>query len=111
LNAQELVKYLKALSDPTRLSVFDLLMEGVQCNCEISDRLGLSLSLISHHTRILRETGLIRRERDPDDARWIYYSVDEEALAAVNEAIGRFLNPERIQPRQPSCGPRQCPPS
>ena len=108
MNTQDLVQCLKALSDPTRLSVFDMLMEGVQCNCEISDRLGLSLSLISHHTRILRETGLVRSERDPDDARWIYYSVDEEALAALCEAIGHLLDPERIQPRQPSCGPKQC---
>ena len=111
MDAQTLVRCFKALSDPTRLSVFNLLMEGVQCNCEISDRLGLSLSLISHHTRILRESGLIRRERDPDDARWIYYSVDEASLATLNEAMGRFLDAERIQPRQPSCGPKQCPPS
>ena len=106
MNAQELVRYLKALSDPTRLSVFDMLMEGVQCNCEISDRLDLSLSLISHHTRVLREAGLVRSERDPDDARWIYYSVDRAALAALNEAIGHLLDPERIQPRMPACGPR-----
>ena len=107
MDEQGLVQCLRALSDPTRLSVFDMLMEGVQCNCEIADRLGLSLSLISHHTRVLREAGLVRSERDPDDARWIYYSVDREALAALKEAIGHLLDPDRIRPRQPVCRPRQ----
>jgi ArsR family transcriptional regulator len=104
----ELAQTLKALSDPTRLSVFDMLMEGVQCNCEIAERLGLSLSLISHHVRILREAGLVQSERDPDDARWIYYSIDRQALGELNQALGHLLNVDRIQPRQPSCGPKEC---
>jgi ArsR family transcriptional regulator len=108
VETQGLVRHLKALSDPTRLSVFDMLMEGVQCNCEISSRLGLSLSLISHHMRVLLESGLVNRERDPDDARWIYYSVDRAALDQLNEEIGRLLDPARIQPRLPSCGPGLC---
>ena len=108
MKEQTLAQALKALSDPTRLSVFDMLMEGVQCNCEIAERLGLSLSLISHHVRILREIGLVQSERDPDDARWVYYSIDREALAELNEAIGHLLDVNRIQPRVPSCGPRKC---
>ena len=108
MKEQTLAQTLKAFSDPTRLSVFDMLMEGVQCNCEIAERLGLSLSLISHHMRILREIGLVQGERDPDDARWIYYSIDREALAELNEAIGHLLDVNRIQPRVPSCGPKKC---
>ena len=108
MREQTLAQTLKALSHPTRLSVFDMLMEGVQCNCEIAKRLGLSLSLISHHVRILREIGLVQSERDPDDARWIYHSIDREALAELNEAIGHLLDVNHIQPRVPSCGPKKC---
>lgn len=103
-----LVPVLKALADPTRLRVFALLMEGVQCNCEISERLELSPSLISHHMRILEGASLVRSERDPEDARWIYYSVDEPALAGVAASLAAFLDVRRIRPRQPSCGPRAC---
>jgi ArsR family transcriptional regulator, arsenate/arsenite/antimonite-responsive transcriptional repressor len=98
----------KALSDPTRLRIFDLLMEGVQCNCEIAERLDLSLSLISHHLRILREVGLVNTERDANDARWIYYSVDREVLTTLVQQVAHFLDGERIQPRAPSCGPGYC---
>ena len=104
----DLATVLKALSHPKRLSILDMLMEGVHCNCEISERLQISLSLISHHMRILQDTGLVTGERDPDDARWIYYTVDRSALEAFRQAIEGFLDPARIQPRVPSCGPRGC---
>jgi len=100
-----LVRMVKALSDPTRLSIFDVLMEGTHCNCEIADRLGLSLSLISHHLHVLQQVGLIKGERSDEDARWIYYSVDKETLADLSGELGRVLDVNRIQPRQPSCGP------
>ena len=101
-------KTLKALSDPTRLSIFDILMEGVQCNCEISERLELSLSLVSHHLRTLRQVGLVQGERDSEDARWIYYSIDREALMQLGQAMNHLLDVKRIQPRAPSCGPKRC---
>jgi len=99
---------LKALADPSRLQIFNMLMEGVQCNCEIAERLGFSLSLISHHLRVLREVGLVNSERDPQDGRWIYYSVDRDRLTQLDAAMRHLLDVNRIQPRLPSCGPRRC---
>jgi ArsR family transcriptional regulator len=103
-----LVQMLKALADPSRLSIFNMLMEGVQCSCEISEQLGFSLSLISHHLRVLREVGLVNSERDAQDARWIYYSIDRGKLAQLDRAMRHLLDVNRIQPRVPSCGPRGC---
>ena len=99
---------LKALAEPSRLRIFNMLMEGVQCNCEIAERLGFSLSLISHHLRVLHEAGLVQSERDDQDARWIYHSVDREKLAQLGAAMRYLLDANRIQPRLPSCGPRDC---
>jgi ArsR family transcriptional regulator len=98
----------KALADPTRLSIFNMLMEGVQCNCEIAERLNLSLSLISHHLRVLREAGLVESIRDEQDGRWIYYSIERPKLAQLNAAMRYLLDEKRIQPRSPSCGPQNC---
>jgi ArsR family transcriptional regulator len=108
LGEAELAQMLKALAHPSRLSIFNVLMEGVQCNCEIAERLGFSLSLISHHLRVLHEVGLVRSERDAQDARWIYHSVDRERLAQLDRAMRYLLNVNRIQPRVPSCGPKSC---
>ncbi|HUY99815.1 MAG TPA: metalloregulator ArsR/SmtB family transcription factor [Thermomicrobiaceae bacterium] len=97
---------LRALGDPTRLRVFDLLMQGVQCNCELVGSLDLAPNLISHHLGVLRRAGLVTATRDPDDARWIYYAVDRAGLDRLNAVLGAFLDPARIRPRQPQCGPR-----
>jgi ArsR family transcriptional regulator len=99
---------LKALADPRRLSIFEMLMEGVQCNCEIAERLDLSLSLISYHLRILTEAGLVQGERDPHDARWLYYTINGQALVELKQEMAHLLDAKRIQPRQPSCGPNKC---
>lgn len=100
-----LAQQLKVLADPTRLLIFDLLMQGVQCNCELGESLEIAPNLISHHLRVLRRAHLIQAERDPVDARWVYYSVNRAALDELNAAFGAFFDPARIQPRQPSCGP------
>jgi ArsR family transcriptional regulator len=108
LPEEELAGMLKALADPSRLSIFNMLMEGVQCSCEISERLGFSLSLISHHLRVLKEVGLVNSERDAQDGRWIYYSIERDKLAQLDRAMRHLLDVNRVQPRLPSCGPKSC---
>ena len=105
----ELGTLLKALSDPSRLAIFDLLMQGVQCNCELGDQLKMPINLISHHLKVLRDADLINAERDETDARWIYYSVNRNAIVHLREQLDAFLDPKRIQARQPMCGPRVIP--
>ena len=105
-NLQVLADWLKVLSEPKRLLIFHLLMEGVQCNCELGDALDMAPNLISHHLRVLREAGLVDVERDPVDARWIYYSINQKALAELNQAFGVFFDPQRTKPRRLTCGPQ-----
>lgn len=105
-NLQVLAEWLKVLSEPNRLLIFHLLMEGVQCNCELGGALDMAPNLISHHLRVLREAGLVDVERDPNDARWIYYSINEKALKDLNQAFGAFFDPLRTKTRRLNCGPR-----
>lgn len=100
-----LSEQLKVLAEPNRLKILDLLMQGVQCNCELGDNLQMAPNLISHHLRALRRAGLVELERDKDDARWVYYSVNREAIAKLQAALDSFLELKRIQPRSPVCGP------
>ena len=105
-NMQRLAERLKVLAEPKRLLILNLLMEGVHCNCELGEFLDMTPSLISHHIRALRQAGLVEMERDVIDGRWIYYSVNEDALQELNDTFGAFFNPGRIQPRRPTCGPQ-----
>jgi ArsR family transcriptional regulator, arsenate/arsenite/antimonite-responsive transcriptional repressor len=101
LNGEELLNLLRALADPTRLSIFDLLMQGTYCNCEIVDKLGLPANLVSHHLRALREAGLIEASRHPGDARWILYSIDKAYLTSARAALAVLLDPQRVGSRDP----------
>ena len=105
-NLQALADHLKVLAEPKRLLILHLLMEGVQCNCELGDALQMAPNLISHHLSVLRQAGLVDIERDAVDARWIYYSLNQTALNELNEMFGVFFNPDRIKPRRPTCGPQ-----
>lgn len=106
VNLELLSERLKVLAEPKRLLIFNLLMDGVQCNCEIGDALQMPPNLISHHLSKLRAVGLVDVERDAVDSRWIYYSINRAALEELNAAFGAFFNPNRIQPRRPNCGPQ-----
>ena len=101
-----LAEKLKVLAEPNRLLIFNLLMEGVQCNCELGDHLQMAPNLISHHLSVLRQAKLVDMERDPHDARWVYYSINLIALNELNNAFGAFFDPERIKPRRLTCGPQ-----
>ncbi len=105
-NLQTLADRLKVIAEPKRLLILHLLMEGVQCNCELGEALDMPPNLISHHLRSLREAGLIIAERDLLDARWIYYSINRPALEDLNRVFGTFFDPARIKPRRPVCGPQ-----
>jgi ArsR family transcriptional regulator len=101
---EDLTQWLKALSEPRRLQLLDRIIRGYQCNCQLGDELGLSANLISHHLGVLRQAGLVDSERDPHDARWVYYSVNQAALQALNDAFGDFFDVHRIRPRRLTCG-------
>ena len=105
-STRDVSRWLRAISEPKRLRLLDLIIRGVQCNCELGAELGVAPNLISHHLSVLREIGLVNAERDPVDSRWIYYSVNREKLDALNAAWRAFFDPDRIQPRSLTCGPQ-----
>jgi len=105
--SQDLAALLKVLAEPNRLLIIDLLMKGVQCNCEIGRNLQMAANLVSHHLNVLRQAGWVNVERDPSDARWLYYSVNRDKLDELHSMIDTFFDPNRIQPRRPDCGPEE----
>ncbi len=94
------------MADPTRLRIFLHLMLGETCNCEMVQILDLSQNLISHHLLQLRRGGLILTHHDPHDWRWVYYSLNREALGRLHRELGMVFDPARIGNRVPQCGPK-----
>jgi ArsR family transcriptional regulator, arsenate/arsenite/antimonite-responsive transcriptional repressor len=63
---------LKALGDPTRLAMLDLLAQQLEplCVCDLTPQFPQNQPTISHHLRLLREAGLIDTEKR---GIWAYY--------------------------------------
>lgn len=82
LPAARLAELGKALSDPLRVALVDLLRRhgAPLCQCELVPLFGVPQSTLSHHARKLADAGLVTVERRH---KWAYYSVRPEALAEL----------------------------
>ncbi len=81
-----------ALSDPTRLQIVERLRGGEQCVCELMDVLDAAQSRLSFHLRVLKEAGLVLDRRD---GRWVYYTLNRDALEEARDHVERLLEPAR----------------
>ncbi len=75
----------KALGDPVRLRLLSLIASTTEaCVCDLTDAFDLTGPTISHHLRVLRETGLVDAERR---ATWVYYRIRPGALAQLSALL------------------------
>ena len=72
---QEIVKVFKALDDEKRLQILDMIRSGEKCACVILENMQISQSTLSHHMKILCESGIVQGRRE---GKWVYYSIDTE---------------------------------
>ena len=79
---------LGVLADETRLRILEYIAAGEQCVCHITEALNLSQPLASYHLAVLRDAGLVSDRRD---ARWVYYSLQEERLRQIGEHLHQLL--------------------
>jgi len=72
---REYAQYFRALSDPNRLMIVDMLSCGELCACVILAKFRITQPTLSHHMKILCESGLVRGRKK---GKWTYYSLDSE---------------------------------
>jgi ArsR family transcriptional regulator len=66
-------KILKAVADPHRLKIIDILSCGEECACNILEHFDFTQPTLSHHMKILSECGLVNSRKD---ANWMMYSLN-----------------------------------
>jgi ArsR family transcriptional regulator len=77
--AQRMAAIAKALGDPVRLQLVDVLRKhaGKVCVCELVPLFDLTQPTVSHHLKVLRDAGVVGSERP---GLWAYYYVLPDAL-------------------------------
>ncbi|PIZ65456.1 transcriptional regulator [Candidatus Roizmanbacteria bacterium CG_4_10_14_0_2_um_filter_36_9] len=80
-NISAFASILKIVSEESRLKLLCILREGEHCVCEIMEHVDLSQSLISHHLKDLKETGVVTNEKR---GLRVYYSLTPKGIAITN---------------------------
>ena len=77
----------RALADPARVKIVNLLARADQpvCACEFEPALELSQPTVSHHLRVLREAGLVESSRR---GTWAFYRLVPEAIEQLRGTLG-----------------------
>jgi ArsR family transcriptional regulator len=77
--AEQLARVAKALGDPVRLQLVDVLRKhaGKVCVCELVPLFDLAQPTVSHHLKVLRQAGIVGSERE---GLWAYYYVVPDSL-------------------------------
>ena len=86
--AEQVAPLLKALAEPVRLRLMSLIAShsgGEACVCDLAGAFDLSQPTISHHLKVLHDSGLLGREKR---GVWVYYRARTEALASLGMLIG-----------------------
>ncbi len=86
--AERVAPLLKALADPVRLRLMSLVASwpgGEACVCDLNEAFDLSQPTISPHLWVLREAGLVDRDKR---GVGVYYRVRPQALASLGALIG-----------------------
>jgi len=81
--AAQVAPLLKAIADPARLRLLSLVLSHAgreACVCDLLPYFDLSQPTISHHLKVLHETGLLDREKR---GTWVFYKARPEAMAAL----------------------------
>ncbi len=92
--AARVAPLLKALAEPARLRLLSIVLShegGEACVCDLTPYFDLSQPTISHHLKVLHETGLLDREKR---GTWVFYKARPEAMEAMVNLFSAAGAPE-----------------
>ena len=76
----ELAEFFSVIGDSTRIKILYLLFEGEMCVCDISEKLSMSMSAISHQLRVLKNSRLVKYRKE---GKSVLYSLDDDHVKTI----------------------------
>ena len=91
---QKNAKVFKALCDPNRLAILELLRSGEKCACVLLEQLELKQSGLSYHMKILCESGIVASRQE---GKWTHYRLSGEGRDRAVELLKQLTTPNAEQ--------------
>jgi len=95
-----IAKVFHALSDETRVLLLEQLKDGEQCVCDLTEAFKTGQSRLSFHLRVLKEAGLVL---DRPEGRWVYYSLNQDAIEDLQEALNTLKQSSHRSAKKGCC--------
>jgi len=83
----EYTRVFRAFTDEHRVRILEMLREGERCACELLHELDISQPTLSHHMKILIESGIVRARRA---GKWSYYAINAEGCDYAKRLLARL---------------------
>jgi len=87
-NFEKSARAFKALCDPNRLMIIELLKSGEKCACNLLEELNISQSTLSHHMKLLCESGVVNCRRD---GKWMNYSLSKKGFENAHRLLEEIM--------------------
>ena len=84
MNTLDVAVICKALGDPNRLQIVQMLADGERCGCKLLEAFDITQPTLSHHMKILCDCGLVN---DRKEGKWHHYSINVEAWKEFGDFI------------------------
>ena len=75
----------KAFCDEKRLAILEMLQGGEMCACHLLDKFKISQSTLSHHMKILCDSGIVKSRKE---GKWTYYSINQNGVKNAEKLLG-----------------------
>ena len=84
MDADQISSLCKALGEPNRLKIVQMLSDREQCACVMLEKFNITQPTLSHHMKILCDCGLVSVRKD---GKWSYYSLNRRTLEVFTDFI------------------------
>lgn len=86
-------KVFKAFCDENRLMILELLQTGEKCACKLLEDLNIGQSTLSHHMKILCDSGVVTARKD---GKWMHYSICPEGSSNAKKLLDKITEIYRV---------------
>lgn len=98
---REDAKKIKALTDENRLAIMLALQHGEKCGCELLKELDITQPTLSHHMKILADSGLVDYYKD---GKWVYYTISSDGVREFRKIIVSYARCDCETDSSITCG-------
>jgi ArsR family transcriptional regulator len=87
-NLNQVVNFLKVISEENRLKILCILRKQEKCVCDIWQFLDLPQNLTSHHLKVLKKFGLINSRKEGTK---VFYFLNQRNIKKFTSLLSRFI--------------------